>query len=443
MTSSGPDDDRGSVLIAALGALLVMTLLAGWALQAAVAGSDGTGTDARAKQALQAAEAGLQRAVYRLSMLQPAAGRCVAETVVDPVAGVCPPTTPEQLGNGSSFSYRTTPALGASATCAGLLVRTQLALTQRCVTATGTTDGVTRRVQTRVAAYASTPLFPVAGLLGLDAVTLNGNVTIPTTTAATNGTLTATGNVRTAGTVLGPAGTTRTTGNVAVSPVARRTADEGPFVLGDVDPGTSATVNDNGRIVRGLRTPPVAPYDAISTGSSVTYDAPTRALRAAGNATITLGGGVYNFCSVSITGNLTLIVAAGAKVAWYVDSPDDPNGGCPPGSGGFAVGGNLSSGSASSDPTAFQLYVYGTDDRRQGVTIRGNAALHAAIYAPRSDVSIVGNAQVIGGVAARTVTMTGNGFVWDDRAGTLQTGSAGGYHRTAWRECPSATTAAC
>lgn len=61
-----------------------------------------------------------------------------------------------------------------------------------------------------------------------------------------------------------------------------------------------------------------------------------------------------------------------------------------------------------------------------------------AIAEGRVDVSIVGNAKVIGGLAARTVTLSGNGFQWDERAGTLQTGSAGTYHRTAWRECPSA-----
>ncbi|CAB4923494.1 unannotated protein [freshwater metagenome] len=431
------DDDRGSALVAAIGALLAMGLLAGVALQASVAGSDGTTADARARQALQAAEAGLQRATYRLSMLQPAADRCVTTVVLDPVAGGCPASPPESLGNGSSFSYRTTTALPGTGSCAGLTVRTQAALTQRCITATGTTDGVVRRVQIRVAAYASTPLFPVAGVLGLEAVSMNGNVTLPTTTAATNGVLTANGNVRTAGTVLGPAGTVRTTGNVQVGPVATRSADEGPFVLGDVDPGSSATVNDDARIVNGLRTPPVAPYDAVSSGSAVTFDPATRALRAAGNATITLGGGIYNFCSVQIAGNLTLQIAPGAKVAWYVDSPDDPNGGCPPGSGGFSVGGNFQTGQAGGDPTAFQLYVYGTADRRHGVTIRGNAALRATIYAPRSDVHIAGNAQVIGGVAARTVTLDGNGMVWDGRAGTLQTESRGSYHRTAWRECPS------
>lgn len=428
-------DERGSTLIVAMGALLVMSLLAALALRASVAGSDMTTADVRAKLALQAAESGLQTATHRLNMLQPSPERCVGRTVGTPSGGLCGSGAAESIGNGSSFVYTTTPALGATGGCAGLTIRVQTALTQRCVTATGTNDGVVRRVQARVAAYASTPLFPAAGLLGLEYVTLNGNVSIPDSTAATNGTLTANGNVRTGGTLLGPTGTLVTSGNVSVGPTAQRSRADGPFVLGDVDPGTSATSNDNDRIARGLRTPPVAPFDAVSSGSSVTYDAATRTLRAAGNATITLGGAVYNFCSVSIAGNLTLQIATGAKAAIYIADPDDPDSGCPANSGSFTVSGNFASGTTGSDPTALQLYVQGSARRRTTVAFAGNAAFRAAIYAPWSDVTISGNAKLIGGLAARSVTMNGNGFQWDSRAGALQVGSAGLYRRTGWREC--------
>lgn len=426
--------DRGSTMVVAMGAMLVMSLLAALTIRASVAGSDATTADARAKLALQAAESGLQTATHRLNMLQPSPERCIGRTVAPAISGSCAAPA-ESIGNGSSFVYETTPALGGTARCAGLFIRVQTALTQRCITATGTTDGVVRRVQARVAAYASTPLFPAAGLLGLEHVTLNGNVTVPDSTAATNGTLTANGNVRTGGTVLGPTGRTSTSGNVTITPVVKRTTADGPFVLGDVDPGASATTNDNGRIVNGLRHPPVAPFDAVSSGSSLTYDPATRALRAAGNATITLGGGVYNFCSVTIAGNLTLQVAAGAKAAIYVADPDDPDSGCPTGSGNFTVSGNFAAGTTGSDPTALQLYVQGSARRRTTVSFSGNASFRAAVYAPWSDVTISGNAKLIGGLAARSVTMNGNGFQWDGRAGTLQVGSAGLYRRTAWREC--------
>lgn len=433
-------DDRGSAMLVAIGSLLVMSLLAALSLQAATASSDGSNTDARAKYALQAAESGLQTATYRLNMRQPTPDRCVTQELAIPTGGACAASPSEALGNGAWFSYRTTPALGASDTCAGLSIRTQTALTQRCVTSSGTVDGVTRRLQARVAAYASTPLFPVAGILGLKSVGLNGNVQIPDTVVATNGNLTVNGNVATNGAVLGPnAPKPSINGNTDVE-VRKRTPADGDFVLGGVDPGSSATVNDDQRIANGLQATPVAPYDPVSGASGLSYDAATRTLRASGNATITLGGGVYNFCGVSIRGNFTLNVATGAKVAVYIDSPDDPNSGCPAGSGGFSVGGNFSSGSAKGTTVTsppLQLYVYGTNDHLGTVSLAGNATLHAAIYAPQSTVSLSGNVTVFGAIAALAVSMNGNGFQYDGQTSTLQTGSTGLYYRTAWRQCPA------
>lgn len=436
---ASPVAERGSAMLVAIGAMLVMSILAALAVQAAVAGSDGSNADSRGKQAVQAAEAGLRTATYRLSMLLPVPAKCIVVGVADPSGGSCAPSPEASLGNGSSFSYRTTPALTASDTCAGLPVRTHAALTQRCITATGTTDGVARRLQVRVAAYASTPLFPVPGILGLDGVELSGNFDVRNSTVATNGTLSANGNGRIGAAALGPRGTISTSGNTSVgTQLPRRAEAEGDFVLGPVDPGTSATVNDNGRIERGLRKPPVGDYDSVSSKSSnVTYDPDTRSLRASGNTTLNLGGKVYNFCSISITGNLTLVIAPGAKVAIYVDSPDNPNSGCPPGSGGVAVGGNFDSGSASSDPTDLQLYVVGTADGAGTVSVNGNSTLTASIYAPRSTFVVTGNSSGKGAIAARSVTMRGNAFQYDERSGSLQTGSIGTYYRTAWRECPS------
>ncbi|WP_040598671.1 DUF7305 domain-containing protein [Patulibacter medicamentivorans] len=431
---SGRDGERGAAMLVALGVLLVTLLLSGLAVAAATDGNRMSNDDVDGKRALQAAEAGLQTALYRINMLQPAADRCVTDAVVDPVAGRCPEHGPEALGNGASFSYRTSVELPAGSGCAGMPVQAQTALSQRCVTATGNVHGVVRRVQTRIASYAATPLFPVAGLLGLERVDLSGNVRIDTP-AATNGVLSMNGNVDTAGVVLGPAGSSRRTGNVSSGPIVQRTAAQGPFVLAAVDPGNSATVNDDQRIANGLRTPPQPPFDTVTSQSGLSFDPATRALRSTGNTTLTLGGGVYNFCSISISGNFTVVVAPGARVSLYVDSPDDPNSGCPAGSGGVSVTGNFASGSATGDPTSLQLYLYGTNDGLGRLTINGNATLNATVYAPRTNLVVAGNARIRGGIAARSVTMSGNGFQWDERAGGLQTGSRGIYYRTAWREC--------
>ena len=73
-------------------------------------------------------------------------------------------------------------------------------------------------------------------------------------------------------------------------------------------------MNDNGRITSG--------QDA---GSHVTYTntatAP-RTLTIGNNGSLTLGGGTYNFCKVTLGNNSYITIAAGAKVRFFLDSPD-------------------------------------------------------------------------------------------------------------------------
>jgi Tfp pilus assembly protein PilX len=439
MSSSGARlrDDDGVAMVVAMGALLVMLLLAGLAFDASTRSSASATRDVRAKHALQAAEAGLQTAVYRMNLLGPSAQACPAPngTVAAPTAGLCPPQG-GTLGDGATFSYRTSVGLESADACAGRPVHAKTTLAQRCVTSVGTVDGVTRRVQARVAAYASTPLFPVAGILGLDGVSISGNVSAPKTAVGSNMTVDINGNVTVGSVVLPKDATLQRTGNVTAPLATPRMPD--PYVLTQPDTGNTATDNRNARIANGARRPPVQPYDQVESSSTtaVQYDPVTRALRISGNATLTLGGGNYNFCSVEVTGNVHINVRAGEKTAIYVDSPENPDSGCPPGTGTFSVAGNFDGGNPA-DPTALQLYVYGRNDARDGVVIRGNSILYAAIYAPKSTVSIAGNALIVGGLAAQRVEMAGNGLQWSDSAGTLRTGNSGTFYRTAWQECSS------
>ena len=60
------------------------------------------------------------------------------------------------------------------------------------------------------------------------------------------------------------------------------------------------------------------------------------------------------------------------------------------------------------------------------------------VYAPQSQVTLSGNGTIIGGLAAQSVTISGNGFNWDGRAGTIQATTAGIYYRTGWAQCSPA-----
>ena len=52
-----------------------------------------------------------------------------------------------------------------------------------------------------------------------------------------------------------------------------------------------------------------------------------------GNSSLTLGGGLYNFCEIDMSGQASMTMASGVIAEIFIDSPDDPDSGCASGSG--------------------------------------------------------------------------------------------------------------
>src|SRR5579875_1350589 len=161
--------ERGVALVAALSALLVILLLSAAAAAVSMQTNHYANRDYHNKNALEAAEAGLQVALYRLNMLQPADGNCIGDAVASPgTDGWCQSST-TTLGNGSSYQYYTTPVLAGGSTCAGYTVSDSSSsvdgVSNRCITAVGTSNGVTARSQIRAAAFTPREAFP-AGITG-------------------------------------------------------------------------------------------------------------------------------------------------------------------------------------------------------------------------------------------------------------------------------------
>ncbi len=446
-------EETGAAMLIAMIVLLVTGMLAAVSVTVATQTNSSTRRDANNKSALEAAEAGLQVALYRLNMLRPDASHCVGDAVATPptsgqTSGWCASSV-TALGNGNAYQYYTTPSLAASATCVGLTLTSSNTIAQRCVTSVGTSNGVSARSQIRVASFQARPLFPIAGITGTSAVTLNGNVNV-SGSAATNGTMTANGNVGLGGAVLGPNARLSKTGNVTVGSTTTLTS---PIVLSPVDPGTSnqsslsacvarqaagyPSCNDNYRITNYLSNPshPTSPYDPSTGVSLSSFNAATRTLNLNGNVTLTLGGGVYNFCELTGNGNVTINVGATAKTAIFIDSPDDPGSGCPAGTGHITLSGNVNWVNTSADPTSLQIYVYGFNNGSNQVTLNGNTDFRGVVYAPQSNVVLNGNIGYYGAISGTTVTMNGNSFTWDPRAGSIQAGTTGLYYRTAWAQC--------
>jgi len=245
-------------------------------------------------------------------------------------------------------------------------------------------------------------LFPVPGLLGMNAVRLNNGGTVAGDVSS-NGQVTINNRVSVSQVVLGknaPAPTVKNSPSPAITsrPVAFNQ-------LAPVDPGDSATNNANGQ---------------IQAAGGVSYSASSRQLSLNNGATVTLTGGTYNFCSLSINNGSTLAIAPGAKARIVVDSPDRPGSGCPKNSGDFSVNNNSRISNPSQNVAAAEILVMGSNNLSSTITFNNSSAFYGAIYAPRSTVNVNNNTLFHGGLAALVVNFNNAAnFEWDSAVASL------------------------
>ncbi len=443
-------DETGMVLVIALMVIVVSGLLAGSVVLGSIQTDSSTNRDGNLKASVAAADAGLQVATYRLNMLAPSsASSCVTNAVVSSANGQCPQDGPESLGNGATFTFWTSPVLSSSSTCAGLqITNSQSTVSQRCVTSIGAVNGVSARVQARVAAFTTTPAFTFP-MLGLNSVSLSPNDTVqgPSPVVGTNGQLTVGNNATVAGCELGAGAPAPSTGNGVT--LGTCTTAPSKFFLPPVNTSQSLASNDDQRIINGLnKTCASGSYCDPSSGG-VTFDmtsgvATTRVLNMPGGSSLTLGGGTYNFCNFTAGNNAKITIAATAKVQIYIDSPSDTASGCAAGTGNFAMSQNDTWVNTSQDPTNQQIWVYGCSSPcTSTVSFYNNSNSYMSLYAPQSAVSISGSANTVfdGAIDALSISI-GNvsTFTYDGRDTGITLQTSGQYYRTAWAQCPATPT---
>ncbi|MFN2537952.1 MAG: hypothetical protein ABR549_07330 [Mycobacteriales bacterium] len=424
--------ERGLALPVALMVLAVMSLISAYAFASAIQVSGSSNTDRNSKRAFQAAETALQIATYRINNLAPLDGQCVTNVVSLPVvANGC--TDSGQLADGATWQYHMTTVLTPvlfPGKCAGYPITydpadSTFALTPRCITGTGTVNGVTRRTQARVVLFKGKPIFPVPGIICLtscevvNAAQVNGTI-------ASNG-LIKLGNGSTI-TKLELASTgSLQVGNSSIGTVVQRGPDQGGFVLSPVEIGNTAAVNDNGAWT-------------VSSGATFSYDSTYRELNLT-KGTLTLRGGTYNLCSLTIGSNAQIVLAAGAKARIFIDSPErGSTSGCRTGTGYVDAQNNFVN---PGNPEDLQLYVYGADPAgRNAIEFKNAAELNMAIHAPRATVLFKNQATINGGVNANKVIMKNTmAFDWGNTLSSLTSSTTSIlYQRTAWRECRHAPT---
>jgi hypothetical protein len=121
-----------------------------------------------------------------------------------------------------------------------------------------------------------------------------------------------------------------------------------------------------------------------------------------GGWTLRLNAGIYNFNSLSMTGNSSIIIDSGPVViniaGQGTNSPLDLAGG--------------STENPSYDPHMFSILYGGTSP----ITVAGGTAMAGMVYAPNTNVTIAGGSHFYGAVVGSTVVDTGGTAMHYDRS---------------------------
>ncbi len=457
--------DDGFALAAAVIVMFIAGLLVAVAVSTATFTASSGTRDEQSRSAFEAAEAALRTATYRINMKGPGSSECLAGTAVQAAGSdhYCTGEA-EHLSNGTTFRYWTSQVLEDGARCAGQTIEAAGGGTvQRCVTAEGVVKGVKERMQERIASSGgSSKLFPVAGILGLEEVEVSGSVSA-VGVVASNGLIHGEGSAAfTRGYELGPAGTFEPSAERVCKEVKQGkktvlSCEESPRVKSGVTvcgnkstpmpeceaklsepfvaalPTNHATesANEDARLENG--------EDEFFKGWTTenNFNPANHELSLSANGRLTLGGARYYLCNFKATSNSELIIAADAKVEIFVDSPEDPNGKCPAGSGKFESEGDFHFKNLSGKASSLLIMMYGKGPFK----LLNGAELQASLFAPQAEIVMNGGTKFTGGIVGNKVFLD-NGlqmFQWASEDEELEVGNPGSsiYYRTGWTQCSS------
>lgn len=463
-------NERGMALPVALFAMISSMALAGAAVVATTDVQSGAHRDSSSKQAIAAADAGANLARERqthyafiLNRLNPCltvgAGGKLEKTGTEMVGGQkwCPEITGTVGGN--SYAYRVSP------------VGLECGSYELCVVSTGTAGEVSRRIEVtynrsglvnnhteeiaseerhkteeleREAKEAQergekeeqqrieeelkkqkeeeSRNIGLEGFIGREGINLSGNANIRVG-LGTNGNLVTSGNASICGDIRHGVGKTWTKSGNA-SQCSGYEVTEGNVELPSVSsfiPTDIATNNSNARITTCTSTNvPVNCQKDSYTGSwtkKPPFNATTRAITLSSNDTLTVGGGDYWICSLNMSGNSQLIMADGATVRFFFDTPEH----CGISGNQINLSGNNRIAATGYQPSAGNygmpgFYLLGSPTGASSVNLSGNYSTtnEMIIYGPDTYINISGNATFKGIIAGKQINMSGNGTVEQD-----------------------------
>ncbi len=428
----------------ALFGMIASMALAGAAVMSTVDVQQGSHRDSSSKSAIAAADAGANVARLRLARYATVLDSATAPCIVVGTGGMLTASAAETVGGalwcppvsgtvgGATYSYRVTPV--------GIACGTY----DLCIVSTGIADEVTRRIEVTYNGDGSGGIEKekekeegeeeseeekagsewssgtgIDGVIGVDKIQIdnNGDVRV---SIGTNGDVSVENNGNVCGNIrhgIGKEadmdgtqckGYSITEGNVELPPVSS-------FMPTDI-----ATNNSNYRLVKCTKTSPVKEPTGCQTDTysgnnpkkdawtgTLPWNSSTRTISTANNATLTLGGGDYFVCKLLLSNNSHLIMADGATVRVFFDTPE--NCGLTAGAKQIDINNNSGVTATGYQPTLGQydmpgFYLTGSTSISTNVELSPNAGTNEFIlYAPNTEVLVKNNATYVGIIAGKTV----------------------------------------
>jgi hypothetical protein len=426
-------DDRGVALPVALTLLFLVAALTSVAAKAGVVASHQSLRDRNSKRAMQAAAAGVDAATYELNMMQPGNLECIIKDAVGTLHltsaqpdGWCV-TRQENLDDGASFTTRV--SAGVSLHTNGQL------LVQRKIVSTGTVNGVQRRMLVTKHAAIAEPLFPSSyAAISVNSVNF-GNSTIVNGGVGSNGDITLTNTAEVCGPATpGPDSTLYLKNSATVCAGYSTAPASTRFVLAPVDQRNTTTVNDNGRIC-----------GADPCTGSVSWNASTRTLTLTNSGTITLSGGVYNFCKLELRNTSQLRIAArSTPLRIYFDTPEA----CGAGTNwtSLSVAQTSAIVNLNENPTSMEWFVSGSPTKPTSVDFGQSGDptqdLAMTMYAPQSTVNVTQSVHIKGAIVAKQLAFSQSiVLTYDGRVtGITARDTAALFQDEGWVECTANAT---
>ncbi len=431
--------ERGMAVPTVLLVLVVGLGFATAAIVASVSSQRGSVLDQNRKEGIAAADAGIDQAVLRQNkIVTTSSAPCLVPSVSGGVLSLTPgarlsdlwcPAVTESVGS-ATYSYRTYPVIPAAGDC--LRNSAGQCVNGVNVASTGTANGVSRRVLVRTSAPSGVDIFGANRAVGVDGVTIGGNSDVDVSTG-TDGDLTLENNGTLCGDARhGPGHSVHFNNNG--TQCAGYGQQEGSMPLPPPNLSAVYASNSNGRF-----------FTLDPKTGNATWNPTTKTLELHGNASVTMGGTNYLFCSLVMDGSSKLIMARGSQVKIYIDSPE--NCGQSDGVTQISVSGTSTIVSTAYNPNAgvFDLpgiYMLGSDnvDTTASFQGTGNVQNEFVLYAPRTDVSIGGTAEYVGAVAGKTLNTFGTALLTSEA--TMPNPDVDTviiYKRDRYNECVGAT----